>query len=199
MRLALAKALVVLAHPLERSLCGHFAFVARDALIAAGHQTAFLDLARDGFDPRLTAGERAAYYAPPHDFPAVAREAALLAEAEILVLVFPTWWFSPPALMKGFVDRVFAPGAAFDHGVDFGPIRPRLANLRRAVVVTTLGSPWWVDWLAMRRPVRRMFKWAVLKACAPRARFDYLAFYAAERPQKARVTAFAEKIRAALD
>ncbi|MBK8457479.1 MAG: NAD(P)H-dependent oxidoreductase [Phyllobacteriaceae bacterium] len=92
----MAKALVVLAHPLEKSLCGHFAFVARDALIAAGHQTAFLDLARDGFDPRLTAGERAAYYAPPHDFPAVAREATLLAEAEILVLVFPTWWFSPP-------------------------------------------------------------------------------------------------------
>lgn len=194
----MAKALVVVAHPLETSLCGHFAVVARDALAAAGHDATCLDLARAGFDPRLTADERMAYYAPPHDFPAVAREATLLAEAEILVLVFPTWWFSPPALMKGFVDRVFAPGVAFEHGVDFGPIRPLLTNLRRAVVVTTLGSPWWVDWLVMRRPVRRVFKWAVLKACAPKARFDYLALYAAEKPDAARLEAFAARIKAAL-
>lgn len=194
----MAKALVVLAHPLAGSLCGHFAEIARDALAAAGCETTLLDLAREGFDPRLTAAEREAYYAPPHDFPGVAREAALLLDAEILVLVFPTWWFAPPALMKGFLDRVFAPGVAFDHGADFGPIRPRLTRLRKAVVVTTLGSPWWVDRLVMRRPVRRMFRWGVFKACAPQARFDYLAFYAAEDPAKARVDRFAARIRAAL-
>lgn len=194
----MAKALVVLGHPLDSSLCGHFADIASASLAAAGHDVDMLDLARQDFDPRLSAAERVAYYAPPHDFPGVSREAALLSDAEILVLVFPTWWFSPPALMKGFIDRVFAPAIAFDHGVDFGPIRPRLDRLRKAVVVTTLGSPWWVDWLVMRRPVRRMFKWAVFKACAPRARFDYLAFYAAEKPEKARVAAFTAKLREAL-
>lgn len=194
----MAKALVVLGHPLPDSLCGHFAAAARDALSAAGHEVTILDLACDGFDPRLTAAERAAYYAPPHDFPGVSREAALLRDAQIVVLVFPTWWFSPPALMKGFIDRVFAPGVAFDHGVDFGPIRPRLDRLRKAVVVTTLGSPWWVDWLVMRRPVRRMFKWAVFKACAPQASIRYLPFYAAEKPEQARVEAFKAKLSEAL-
>lgn len=194
----MAKALVVLGHPLPASLCGHFATIAREALAAAGHEVAFLDLAREGFDPRLTVAERTAYYAPPQANDAITRESDLLRAAEILVLVFPTWWFAPPALMKGFIDRVFAPGVAFDHADNFGPIRPRLGNLRQAVVVTTLGSPWWVDRLLMRRPVRWMLRWGVFKTCAPQAAFRYLPFYAAEKPEPARVEAFAARIKAAL-
>lgn len=196
--MTVAKALVVLAHPLRESLCGHYASIAHEALAAAGHETELLDLAREGFDPRLGEAERLAYYAPVPDASAIAREARMLREAEILVLVFPTWWFSPPALMKGFIDRVFAPGVAFDHGSDFGPIRPRLDRLRHAIIITTLGSPWWIDRLVMWRPVRRMFRLGVLRACAPKARFSYLAFYAAEAPAKARVDRFAARIRAAL-
>lgn len=191
----MAKALVVLSHPLETSLCGHFAERARAALADAGHDVSFLDLARENFDPRLTEAERLSYYGASHDTTAIRREAELLAEAEILVLVFPTWWFSPPALMKGFIDRVFAPGIAFDHGAGFGPIKPRLKRLRLAVVISTFGSPWWVDRFVMARPVRRMFRRGVIGACAPGARFAWLPFYAAENPAGERVAAFEARLR----
>lgn len=187
--------LVVLSHPLPESLNRHFADIAMRELAAAGHKVTLLDLYQSEFDPRLTPAERGSYYAEHFDAAALGRHAAALHEAEVLVLVFPTWWFGLPAMLKGWVDRVFAPGIAFDHGSDFGPIKPLLYKLRHVVAITTLGSPWWVDRLVMRRPVRRILKWGLFKACAPKASFAMLPFYAAEKPQPARVTRFADAIR----
>jgi putative NADPH-quinone reductase len=99
----------------------------------------------------------------------------------VLVLVFPTWWFGMPAILKGWFDRVWAPGIAYDHAADLGRIRPRLSALERVVAITTLGSPWWVDRLVMRRPIRRILKSAILATCAPRARLTFLSFYGCER------------------
>ena len=146
------KALIVLAHPAERSLSRLFAQTAHEALSSAGHETILLDLYAEKFDPVLSSAERAAYYASPPETAAIADKASLLAEAEVLVLVFPTWWFGMPAILKGWIDRVFAPGVAFDHAIDFGPIKPKLTKLKKVVVITTLGSPAWIDWLVMRRP-----------------------------------------------
>ena len=199
----MAKALVVLAHPLDKSLCSHFAETALGALLQAGHDATLLDLARTGFDPRLSAGERAGYYSPAADRPAaetgaVSREAALLTAAETLVLVFPVWWSAPPALMKGFFDRVFAPGIAFDHSKGFGPITPRLTGLRKVIAITTHGGPAWHDWLIIRRPLTRMLKHGLIKPCAPQASFRQLAFYSAENPGVERISGFAARIRAAV-
>lgn len=192
------RCLIVVAHPLETGLSHRFAALARETLRAAGHEVSLADLYAENFDPRLTAAERAAYYAPPHDHSGIEDHAAALREAEMLVLAFPTWWFGPPAMLKGWIDRVFAPGIAFDHGKGFGPIVPRLTGLRRVVAITTLGSPWWVDRFVMRRPVRRMLKSAVIGGCAPQARLTYLPFYAAENPEPARVARFEERIRTTL-
>lgn len=101
-------------------------------------------------------------------------------------------------MLKGWIDRVFAPGIAFDHSENFGPIKPRLNKLRRIVVITTLGSPWWVDRIVMRRPVRRILKTAIFGVCAPKARFSYLPFYAAENPENTRVESFCRRIIASL-
>ncbi len=196
-------ALVVLAHPLANSLSHRLAATAMATLDQAGAQPVLLDLHAEGFDPRLTPEERAAYYDAPRIAPDLLgadllRHARLLAGAETLVLVFPTWWFGPPALLKGWIDRVFAPGIGFDHTPGFGPIAPRLTGLRRAVAVTTLGTPWWVDVLAMRRPVRRMLRTAVIGACAPKARFAYLPLYAAENVTEVRIAAFERRVAATL-
>jgi len=192
------RCLIVIAHPLQTSLSHRMAAQARDTLVARGHDVSTTDLYAEDFDPRLTPAERGAYYADRHDHPAVEAHAAALGEAELLVLAFPTWWFGPPAMLKGWIDRVFAPGIAFDHGKDFGPIVPRLTKLRRVVAVTTLGSPWWVDRLVMRRPVRRILKTAVIGGCAPQARLTYLPFYAAEKPAPERIARFEDRLRAAL-
>lgn len=187
--------LVVVAHPLPGSLNRHFADIAVAELTAAGHKVTLLDLYESEFDPRLTSAERNSYYSERFDAAALNAHAALLREAELLVLVFPTWWFGLPAILKGWVDRVFSPGIAFDHGADFGPIRPLLYKLRNVVAITTLGSPWWVDRLVMRRPVRRVLKWGLFGTCAPRASFAMLSLYAAEKPQQPRIVRFVGKIR----
>jgi putative NADPH-quinone reductase len=191
-------ALVVLAHPLAGSLSHRLAGTAVAALRGAGHETTLLDLCAGGFEPRLSAEERGGYYATAAPGADIEHHAALLREAESLVFVFPTWWFGPPAILKGWIDRVFSPGIAFDHSPGFGPIVPRLTKLRRAAVVTTLGTPWWVDRIGMRRPVRRIFRTAIVGACAPRAGFSYLPLYAAENLAEARIAAFERRLVAAL-
>lgn len=190
--------LVVIAHPLANSLCHALAATAIDSLCAAGHEVWREDLYEQGFEAGLTAEERASYYAGPFDADGVAGQIARLREAEAIVLVFPTWWFGFPAILKGWFDRVWAPGVAYDHASDLGPIRPRLDNLRHMLAITTLGSPWWVDWLLLWQPVRRILRIALLGACARRCRFGMLSLYKAEALQPVQVESFQGRIRKAL-
>lgn len=192
------RCLVVHAHPLPQSLTRHFCDVALETLRKGGYDVEFLDLYQAGFDPRLTATERATHHDPVHDHSAVKAETDALSAAELVVLVFPTWWFGLPAIMKGWIDRVFAPGVGFAHGENFGPIKPLLGNLKQAVAITTLGSPWWIDTFVMRRPVRNQLKSAVFRACAPQAKFSMLSFHLSETATPERVAAFDERIVTAL-
>ena len=192
------KCLVVIAHPLAQSLCHTLLSAAVDTLAANGHEVDVLDLHRAGFSPALTERERTSYYQPVFAAEDVQREVGQLLSAEAIVLIFPTWWFAFPAILKGWFDRVWAPGVAYDHASDLGPIRPRLTNLRQVLAVTTLGSPWWVDRLVLRQPVRRVLKTALLGACAPKCRFDMLSLYKAEAPTMRAVERFTTRMRRTL-
>lgn len=192
------KCLVVIAHPLTDSLCHTLARTAIDTLRAQGHEVQIEDLYQTGFSPSLTAGERQSYYGAPFDAAATQPEIARLLWAEAIVLVFPTWWFGFPAILKGWFDRVWAPGVAYDHASDLGPIKPRLGNLRRMLAITTLGSPWWVDLLVLWQPVKRVLKIALLGACAPGCQFEMLSLYQAESLASAKVERFCSRIRTAL-
>lgn len=189
------RALVVLAHPLGDSLCAHLASEAINALRARGATVDILDLYAEQFQPALTAAERRLHYATPepgHDIVALQQR---LAAADTLVLVFPTWWFSMPAILKGWFDRVWAPKFAFEHGT---PIKPLLTTLKSVLVVTTLGSPWWIDTLVMRQPVRRVLKTGLVFACAPQARFHMLSFHQAETAKKPQVDRFLGRMSGAI-
>jgi putative NADPH-quinone reductase len=174
----LTRCLLVFAHPLEESLNARLAASVEAQAKAAGWEVTRRDLYAAGFDPRLTPEERAGFYATP---PAtLAAEKAELAAAQVLILVFPTWWFGFPAILKGWFDRVWAPGLAYDHSPGFGPMLPRLQNLREVLAVTTMGAPAWIDWLVLRRPVRRILRLAIVRPCAPKARVTWRALYNAE-------------------
>ncbi|HBE93653.1 MAG TPA: hypothetical protein DDW55_14480 [Gammaproteobacteria bacterium] len=80
-------------------------------------------------------------------------------------------------MLKGWYDRVWGPGIAYDHASDYGPIKPRLDNLREVLVVTTLGSPWWVDCLVFWQPVKRITKLALLGACTKKSKLQFLSLY----------------------
>jgi putative NADPH-quinone reductase len=117
-----------------------------------------------------------------------------LKQAEALVLLFPTWWFGFPAMLKGWFDRVWGPGVAYDHADDFGPIKPRLDNLKTVLVITTLGAPWWVDRFIMRQPVKRIVRVALLGACARKSTLKYLSLYNCEKLNEEQVAKFKQKI-----
>ena len=189
------RALVVLAHPLSDSLCAHLAHQAMDALRARGATVDILDLYAEGFQPALTETERRLHYTTPEPGPDIIALQQRLAAADTLVLVFPTWWFSMPAILKGWFDRVWAPKFAFEHGT---PIKPLLTGLKACLVVTTLGSPWWIDALIMRQPVKRVLKTGLVFACAPQAKFHMLSFHEAETADAARVEGFAGRLRKAV-
>jgi putative NADPH-quinone reductase len=162
------------------------------------HEVTVEDLYAEKFDPVLTIDERKSYYSDSYDTSRVTGEVKRLYETEALVLLFPTWWFSFPAMLKGWFDRVWGPGIAYDHASDFGPIKPRLDNLKKVLVVTTLGAPWWMDRLVMWQPVKRVIKIALLGACAKKSELKYLSLYNSEKLNSESVAKFKHKITKAL-
>ena len=108
------KVLVVMAHPRRHSLTGQVADAVMAGLAEAGHEAELADLYGEGFDPVM----------PPSDEPDWGREDkrySAVVEAEVerlnrnraIVLVFPIWWWSFPAMMKGWIDRVWNKDIAY--------------------------------------------------------------------------------------
>jgi NAD(P)H dehydrogenase (quinone) len=187
----LTRCLMIQAHPLPDSLNARLAATVETLARAEGWQVTRRNL-YDGFDPVLTPEERASYYAAPA--PTLEAEKRDITQAQVLVLVFPTWWFGFPAILKGWFDRVWTPGVAYDHAPDLGAMRPRLSELREVLAVTTLGAPAWIDWLVLRRPLRRILRWAIVRPCAPQARVHWCALYQAEAILPARVARFEARL-----
>lgn len=144
------KCLIVTTHPLNNSLCKLLGKHVENKLTQNGHEVIIEDLYAENFEPALTVQERKSYYGEIYDSSKIVEQVSRLQDTETLVLLFPTWWFGFPAMLKGWFDRVWGPGIAYDHASDLGPIKPRLNNLKKVLVVTTLGSPWWVDRLVQR-------------------------------------------------
>lgn len=190
--------LLVLAHPLEDSFASAVAATARQALEARGHSVDLLDLYREDFDPRLSTSERAGYFDVPYDCSGVSGIVERLRAADGLVLVFPQWWFNFPAVLKGFFDRVFAPGVAFEHDVAGGRILPRLGNIKMLWALTTTGSPWWLVHFYMGNPVRRLLKRGIASFCSKRVNFRMLTLHDMDRATAERRAAHLERVRSAL-
>ncbi|MBQ4852826.1 NAD(P)H-dependent oxidoreductase [Pseudoalteromonas sp. MMG012] len=189
------KCLVVLAHPLDNSLCQHLADKTISHLKSKGYTVTVKDLYAEHFDPVLSKEERASYYQSTFDTQQLTTDIAQLTEAQSLVLIFPTWWFGFPAILKGWFDRVWAPGYVYEHASDFGPIKQCLTNLKEMKVVTTLGSPWWVDTFILRTPVKKVLKLALLGACASNCKFQMLSLYKSEQLSQQKIDKFIMKIR----
>ncbi|MCL4188583.1 MAG: NAD(P)H-dependent oxidoreductase [Rhodobacteraceae bacterium] len=171
------RALVVYCHPSPESFTAAVRDLVLGRLAAAGAEVRLHDLYAAGFGPVLSAAEWHGYAEVPANRAPVAAAAADLAWCDTLLFVYPTWWYGPPAMLKGWLDRVLLPGVAFlmpDAG--HRRIRPGLGNVRRLGVFTTCGAPWWLAW-AVGAPGRRMLLRGVGWLCAPRRRTAFVAHY----------------------
>jgi putative NADPH-quinone reductase len=187
---------VVHAHPRTDSY-NHALFRAVvETLERGGHQVIATDLYREDFDPRLTEAERGAYFAPTYDAAAVQRHVDDLRRADGIVFCFPTWWFSLPAILKGYFDRVWVPGVAFAHDLKGGRIKPLLTNIKTFGVVTSYGSPWWLVRFYAGDPGRKTLMRALKPMCGSGVRSFYLAHYDMDRSTPASREKFLARVRA---
>ena len=147
------KVLLVYAHPEPESFNGAMLNLAHDTLRAAGHEVETSDLYAQKFDPvagpnDVTArqnetifnlGAEQMHAARNNGFaPDLQAEIDKLMRAELLLLQFPMWWFSMPAILKGWIDRVFAFGQAYDFGRTW---EQGVFAGRRAMLAITASAP----------------------------------------------------------
>lgn len=136
--------LVVYCHPVPESFCAAVRDTVVDGLEHGGHEVRLLDLYAMGFDPIMCCEERRVYNDLTEDQHPLPDQAKHLAWAEGIVFVYPTWWYGLPAMLKGWLDRVWTPSITFDINMDSGVIRPLMTHVTKLGVVTTCGAPrWW--------------------------------------------------------
>lgn len=169
----MSRAMVLYAHPCPESFNAAVHETVVEALAANGWEVDDCDLNAEGFLPVLTELERRGYHEEPANLEPVKPYVDRLFAAQALVMVFPVWNFGYPAILKGFLDRVFLPGVSFKL-VD-GRVRPNLTHIRKLVACTTYGGTRWRAFMA-GDPPRRCVTRAVWHVCRPE-KMRYLALY----------------------
>jgi NAD(P)H dehydrogenase (quinone) len=142
---------IILAHPVAKSFNHAIAQTACERLKQNGHQVVLHDLYAEGFDPLLPACEFSQQASLPKEIDLHCRE---ISSADGIVIVHPNWWGQPPAILKGWVDRVIRPGVAYKflegdsgEGVPLGLLRAKAAvvfntsNTRAERELAMFGDP----------------------------------------------------------
>lgn len=170
----MTRVLVLFAHPLEDSFSHALFETTCETLAGRGWEVDAIDLYGDGFDPVLTAQERRGYHEVGANTVPVAQYVERLQAADALVMVFPVWNFGYPAILKGFIDRVFLPGVSFV--LTDGKVQGNLQNIRKLAAVTTYGGTWMRAFLC-GDPPRKSVTRHIRAVLHPAARTRYMALY----------------------
>ena len=202
------RVLVVSAHPVPDSYVAAVGAAAISGLAAGGHDVDHLDLDAEGFQPLLTRQEWESHRwtavetrRPPgagDPRPAdVAAHAARLRAADALVLVYPTWWGAQPAIMKGWLERVWVEGVAFTFRSDGRRTRHELRRIRHLVAITTHGSPKRIN-AVEGEPGKRLVLRQLRAACHPRVRTRWIARYNIDQSDEAGRRRFLDHVERAM-
>ena len=157
-------ALIVLTHPDPSSFNHALANVARDTLAGLGFETAFHDLCAENFPPVLPAAEIRRGAVPD---PIVESHVRELERADLIVVVHPNWWGKPPAVMAGWIDRVFRPERAyrFLEGDGGEGVPEGLLKAKAAVVFNTADTAPERERRVFGDPLERIWKDCVFGLC----------------------------------
>ena len=186
----MTRAMVLFAHPCPESFSAALHGRVVETLEGRGWDVDDCDLNAEGFSPVLTEAERRGYHEEPENIGPVAEYVERVRAAEALVMVFPVWNFGYPAILKGFLDRVFLPGVSFK--LEDGKVKPNLTHIRRLAAVTTYGGNRFRATL-VGDPPRKCVTRAVWHVCRPR-KMRYLALYDMNRASDAKRGAFLNRL-----
>ena len=186
----MTRALVLFAHPCEESFSSALHTTVVERLRARNWEVDDCDLNSEGFNPVLSNAERRDYHEVGPNIAPVADYVARVRAADALVMVFPVWNFGYPAILKGFLDRVFLPGVSFR--LENGKVRPNLTQIKKLAAVTTYGG----TRLRARLcgdPPRKCVTRAVWHVCRP-DKMRYLALYDMNRATQQKRAAFLTRV-----
>ena len=154
------KVLVVLGHQRQGSFCHAIASAAIEELKASGHEVVYHDLYAERFDPILPDDQILKTAAVD---PVVQRHCDEVRAADGYVIVHPNWWAMPPAILKGWIDRVLRQGVAYEFGPG-GAIVEHLAG-KRALVLTTSNTPRDAELTIFGDPLENLWKTCIFGFC----------------------------------
>ncbi len=170
------RALVVHAHPVAESFNRSLNELVCTTLQACGHEVRNIDLYSENFTPAMSAAERRHYHDEGNNLAPVRTHLEHLAWCNGLIFVYPTWWYSQPAMMKGWLERVLVPHATFIMPKGSKPIQPLLQHIGCLGGVSTYGAPWlWTRWVG--DPGRRIIMRGLRALVHRRARTFWAAHY----------------------
>jgi putative NADPH-quinone reductase len=155
---------VILAHPEPRSFNHAIAHAVCQTLERLGHTVCFHDLYEEGFDPLLPSDELESYVPLNAN---LARHCEDLQRADGLVIVHPNWWGQPPAMLKGWIDRVFRPGVAykFEEGDGGEGVPVGLLRAQTAIIFNTSNTPPERELEVFGDPLDNLWKRCILEFC----------------------------------
>lgn len=188
------RVMVVYAHPVETSFNAAIFATVREALRERGHEVDACDLYAENFPPIMSRADRLLYHEIPANRALARPWIERLEAAEALAMVFPTWVFAPPAILKGFCEKVFLPGIAFKL-VD-GKVRGAMRHLKRVGGISTYGGTRWRAFLA-GDPPRRLFTRSLRAYVGPSVPISFQGCYDMNRIDEARGKAFLAQVRKA--
>jgi putative NADPH-quinone reductase len=153
------KVSIILGHQHAGSFNHAIAETAKRTLEASGHTVNFHDLYAEGFDPILRHEEVAR---DAELDPVIKAHCTELAEADGIIVIHPNWWAMPPAMLKGWLDRVLRQGVAYKF-TDKGPVG--LLKADWALVFTTSNTPKEVELSWFGDPLENLWKTCILLYC----------------------------------
>ncbi len=186
----MARALVIYAHPCQESFSAALNAATIAGLETGGWEVDRCDLYAEGFDPVLGTSERRQYHDLATNCAFVQAYVDRLRAADALILVFPVWNFGFPAILKGFLDRVFLPGVSFR--LEDGRVRPNLTHIQRLAAVTTYGGNRARAVMA-GDPPRKCVRRAIWHVTRP-GRLEYLALYDMNRASEEKRGQFLKRV-----
>src|SRR5687768_8171119 len=191
------KAVLVSAHPCTDSYTCAIASAALRGLEKSGHDVTHLDLYGLDFVTAMTKEEHDAYRTQEPAPDAMVREhGEIVRNAGLLVFVYPTWWGGPPAVLKGWLERVLVPGVGFTFDAS-GRVQPGLTGVQRIVGVSTYGSPWTYVKLVNDNG-RRMLMRALKMVCGRTTGTTWIGLYSVDTAGVNERAAFLDRVEHAM-
>ncbi len=188
------RVLVIHCHPVADSYSAELRNAVCDGARSGGHEVRVLDLAAQNFAAVMSADELGRYKAVSSEVSDdLVQHIDSVMWAEVLVFVYPTWWSTLPAQLKGWLERVMRPGVAFVFD-ERNKVRPGLRQIRHIVGVTTYGSKWLYVKL-MKDAGRRTLLRALKLNTTWRTKSTWLPLYGIDGASENERTEFLNRVR----